>query len=35
MHENGKPNGGDGEEMVSAGRPNWLCFVWLSQKKNR
>jgi hypothetical protein len=25
----------DGEEMVSAGQPNWLRFVWLSQKKNR
>jgi hypothetical protein len=24
----------DGEEMVFAGCPNWLAFVWLSQKKD-
>jgi hypothetical protein len=25
----------DGEEMVPAGRPNWLRFVWLSQQKDQ
>ncbi len=25
----------DGEEIVPAGRPNWLRFVWLSQKRGQ
>jgi hypothetical protein len=25
----------DGEEIISAGRSNWLHFVWLSEQKDQ
>ena len=25
----------DGEEIISAGRSNWLQFVWLSRQKDQ
>ncbi len=25
----------DGEEIISAGRSNWLHFVWLSQQQDQ